>query len=96
VERRTHTQSTTHDQRCPDLDANEGHHNNYEELQDITGKEYNNLSAMADNILEHVEGQHVQQQKQQQPLAQGDIVAATVPAMQAANGQAGPTKINYI
>jgi hypothetical protein len=50
---------------------------------------------MVDIILGHVEGQHVRQQQQQQPLAQGDIVAATVAAMQAANGQAGPKKIDY-
>jgi hypothetical protein len=79
-------------QHLLDLDANKGHHNNYEEHQDITGKEYNNLSAIADNVLGHVEGHHVQQQ---QPLVKGDIVAATVAAMQAANGQAGPKKIGY-
>jgi hypothetical protein len=82
-------------QRLLNLDADKAHHNNYEERQDITGKEYNDLRAMADEVLGHVEGQHVRQQQQQQPLAQGDIVAATVAAMQAANGQAGPKKIDY-
>jgi hypothetical protein len=43
----------------------------------------------------NVEG--LQQQQQQQPpmQVQGDIVAATVAAMQAANGQQGPKKIDY-
>jgi hypothetical protein len=50
---------------------------------------------MADDVLGHVEGQQVQQQQQQQPLAQADIVAATMAAMQAANSQAGPKKIDY-
>jgi hypothetical protein len=39
-------------------------------------------------------GLQLQQQQQQQPV-QGDIVAATVAAMHAANGQAGPKKIDY-
>jgi hypothetical protein len=40
-----------------------------------------------------MKGRQVQQQ--QQLLAQADIVAATLAAMQAANGQAGPKKIDY-
>jgi hypothetical protein len=79
-------------QRLLDLDADKPHHTNYEEHQDITGKEYNNLSAMADDILGHVEGQQVQQQ--QQPLAQADIVAATVSAMQAGGKRSSRTKEN--
>jgi hypothetical protein len=41
-----------------------------------------------------MEGQQQQQQQQQQPV-QGNIIEATVTAMQAANGQAGPKKIDY-
>jgi hypothetical protein len=79
-----------------DLNADKRYHTNYEERQDITGKEYNDLSAVADDVLGHVEGQQEQQQQQQLPLAQGAIVAATtVVAMQIANGQAGPKKIDY-
>jgi hypothetical protein len=49
---------------------------------------------MADEILGQMEGQQQQQQQQQQPV-QGNIIEATVTAMQAANGQAGPKKIDY-
>jgi hypothetical protein len=76
-------------QRLLDLDTDERHHTNYKERQDVTDKEYKNLSNMADDVLGHVEGQQVQQQQQQQPLAQADIVAATMAAMQAANSRQG-------
>jgi hypothetical protein len=45
-------------------------------------------------VLSKVEGQH-QQQQQLPAQVQGNIVSATVAAMQAANGQQGPKKIDY-
>jgi hypothetical protein len=48
-------------------------------------------SALGQTLLGHMKGRQVQQQL----LAQADIVAATLAAMQAANGQAGPKKIDY-
>jgi hypothetical protein len=82
-------------QQLIELVEDERHHDNNYERQNITGKEHNNLIAHADEVLSNVEG--LQQQQQQQPpmQVQGDIVAATVAAMQAANGQQGPKKIDY-
>jgi hypothetical protein len=74
------------------LDKDERHHDNYFERQNITGKEHNDLIAHADEVLSNVQGQEQQQQPPTQ--VQGDIVAATVAVMQAANVQQGPMKID--
>jgi hypothetical protein len=74
---------------------NERHHKNFYERQQRTSSEHNNIIAHADEVLGEKEGPL---QRQQQPgQVQGDIVAATVAAMQAANGgnYVGPKKIDY-
>jgi hypothetical protein len=81
-------------QRLIEFDEDEHHHTNFEQWQQRTSTEQNDIHAHADEVLGEVDGQ----QRQQQPgQVQGDIVAATVAAMQAANGgnNAGPKKINY-
>jgi hypothetical protein len=75
------------------LDADERHHDNFYERQQVTGKEHNDIIAHADEVLSKEEGPRKQQQQPGQ--VQGDIVAATVAAMQAANGYQGPKKIDY-
>jgi hypothetical protein len=80
-------------QRLIEFDEDENHHTNFEQQQNRTNTEHNNICAHADKVLREVDGL----QRQQQPgQLQGDIVAATVAAMQAANhGAAGPKKIDY-
>jgi hypothetical protein len=82
-------------QRLIEFDDNEFHHVNFETRQNNTATEHNNIRAHADKVLGEVDGP--QQGGQQQPgQIQGDIVAATVAAMNAANGRnAGPKKIDY-
>jgi hypothetical protein len=81
-------------QQLIELDRDERHHDNYFDRQKLTGKEHNDLIAHAEEVLSIVEG--LQQQQQQPPAqVQGDIIAATVAAMQAANGQQGPKTIDY-
>jgi hypothetical protein len=82
-------------QRLIKYDTNERHHKNFYERQQRTSTEHNNIITHADNVLGEEEGPlHRQQQPGQ---VQGDIVAATVAAMQAANGgnHARPKKIDY-
>jgi hypothetical protein len=70
-------------------------HNNLYERQQITGKEHNEIIAHADEVLSKEKGPRQLQQQQPPGQVQGDIVAATVAAMQAANGNQGPKKIDY-
>jgi hypothetical protein len=82
-------------QRLIEFDKDERHHNKFYERQQRTSTEHNDIIAHADEVLGEVDGPP---QRQQQPRqVQGDIVAATVAAMQAANGgnNAGPKKIDY-
>jgi hypothetical protein len=72
----------------------EHHHITFETRQDNTATEHNNIRAHADEVLGEADGpQHRQQQPG--PVA-GNIFAATVAAMNAANSSnAGPKKIDY-
>jgi hypothetical protein len=81
-------------QRLIKFDNNEGYHVTFEMRQDNTATEHNDICAHADEVLREAGGpQHQQQQPGQ---VQGDIVAATVAAMNAANGgNASPKKIDY-
>jgi hypothetical protein len=80
-------------QRLIEFDDDERHHVTFETRQDNTATEHNNIRALADEVLGEADGpQHPQQQPGQ---VRGDIVAATVAAMNAANGgNAGPKKID--
>jgi hypothetical protein len=87
---------TVHDayQRLIKIDDDERHPVTFETRQDNTANKHNNICAHADEVLGEADGpQHQQQQSGQ---IQGDIVAATVAAMNAANGgNASPKKIDY-
>jgi hypothetical protein len=80
-------------QRLIEFDQDENHHANFEQRQNRKNTEHNKIRAHAEVVLGEVDGP----QRQQQPgQLQGNIVAATVAAMQAANGgAAGPKKIDY-
>jgi hypothetical protein len=82
-------------QRLIEFDPNERHHNNFYERQQLTGNEHNNIIAHADEVIGKEEGPL--QQQQQPGKVQGNIIAATVAAMQAENGgnHIGPKKIDY-
>jgi hypothetical protein len=82
-------------QRLIEFEDDERHQVNFETRQNNTATEHNDICAHADEVLGEVDGpQHGGQQQPGQ--IQGDIVAATVAAMQAANsGNAGPKKIDY-
>jgi hypothetical protein len=68
-----------------EFDDDERHHVNFETRQNNTATEHNNICGHADEVLGEVDGP--QQGGQQQPgQIQGDIVATTVAAMNAANG----------
>jgi hypothetical protein len=79
------------------LDPNVNHHDNFYERQQLTGNKHNNIIAHADEVLGREEGLLQQRQQPGQGRVQGNIVAATVAAMQAANGgnHIGPKKIGY-
>jgi hypothetical protein len=80
-------------QRLIEFDKDELHYANFETRQDPTANEHNDIRAQADKVLGEVDGP---QQQQQPGQIQGDIIAVTVAAMQAANGgAAGPKKIDY-
>jgi hypothetical protein len=80
-------------QRLIEFDDNELHHANFKTRQERTSTEHNDIRAHADKVLGEADGPQHQQQPGQ---IQGDIVAATVAAMQAANGgNAGPKKIDF-
>jgi hypothetical protein len=82
-------------QQLIELDKDERHHDNVFEPQHITGKKHNKIIAHADEVLSKEEGPRQQQQQQPPRQVQGDIIAATVAAMQAANGNQGTKKIDY-
>jgi hypothetical protein len=83
-------------QRLIEFNNNERHHANFETLQNNTATELNNIRAHADEVLEEVDGPQHSGHQQQPEQIQGDIFAATVAAMKAANGgNAGPKKIDY-
>jgi hypothetical protein len=79
-----------------EFDPNKNRHQNFYKRQQLTGNEHNNIIAQADEVLGREEGP-LQQQQPGQGGVQGNIVAATVAAMQAANGgnHIGPKKIDY-
>jgi hypothetical protein len=80
-------------QRLIKFDDDELHHTNFKTRQERTAIEHNDIRAHADEVLGEADGP---QQQQQPGQIQGNIVAATVAAMQAANGgNAGPKKIDY-
>jgi hypothetical protein len=80
-------------QRLIEFDEDEPHHANFKTRQDRTNTEHNDIRGHAEEVLGEVDGP---QQQQQPGQIQGNIVAATVAAMQAANGgAAGPKKIDY-
>jgi hypothetical protein len=83
-------------QQLIEFDPDENHHQNFYKRQQLTGNEHNNIIAQADEVLGREEGP-LQQQQPGQGGVQGNIVAATVAAMQAANGgnHIGPKKIDY-
>jgi hypothetical protein len=83
-------------QRLIEFDEDELHHDNFETRQRTTATELNNIRAQADEVLGEVDGpMHVCHQQQPGNI-QGDIVVATVAAMNAANGgNAGQKKIDY-
>jgi hypothetical protein len=89
------TRYTTPISGSSSFDKDERHHDNFEQRQQRTSTEHNDIIAHADEVLGKVDGPP---QRQQQPgQVQGDIVAATVAAMQAANcgNNVGPKKIDY-
>jgi hypothetical protein len=76
------------------FDEDERNHDNFEQRQQRTSTEHKDKLTHADEVLGEVD----EPQRQQQPVqVQGNIVAATVAGMQAANGDnnAGPKKIDY-
>jgi hypothetical protein len=82
-------------QRLIEFDEDERHHDNFYMRQQRTSTEHNDIIAQADEVLGEVDGPP---QRQQQPgQVQGDILAARVAAMQAANSgnKDGPKKIYY-
>jgi hypothetical protein len=82
-------------QRLIEFDKDEHHHANFKQRQQRKSTEHNDIRAHADKVLGEVDGP----QRQQQPgQVLGDIVAATVVAMQAENGgnNAGPIKKSTI
>jgi hypothetical protein len=81
-------------QQLIEFDDNERHHVTFKTRQDNTATEHNNIRAHADEVLGEADGPQYQQQQPGQ--VQGDIVSASVAAMNAANGSnAGPKKIDY-
>jgi hypothetical protein len=84
-------------QRLIKFDPNENHHDNFYERQQLTGNEHNNIIAHMDKVLDREEGPLQQRQQPVQGGVQGNIVAATVAAMQAANSGnlIKPKKIDY-
>jgi hypothetical protein len=76
------------------FDEDERNHDNFEQRQQRTSTEHKDKLTHVDEVLGEVD----EPQRQQQPVqVQGNIVAATVAGMQAANGDnnAGPKKIDY-
>jgi hypothetical protein len=82
-------------QQLIEFDPGERHHDNFYDRQQLTGTEHNNIIADAYEVLGKEE--RPLQQQQQPGQVRGNIVAATVAAMQAANGgnHVGPKKIDY-
>jgi hypothetical protein len=79
-------------QRLIEFDNNERHHVTFKTRQDNTATEHNDICAHTDEVLGEADGP----QQKQPGQVQGDIVAATVAAMNAANcGNKGPKKIDY-
>jgi hypothetical protein len=83
-------------QRLIEFDDDERHHANFETRQNNTATELNKICANADEVLGKEDGPQHGGHQQQPGQIQGDIIAATVAAMNAANGgNAGPKKIDY-
>jgi hypothetical protein len=83
-------------QRLIEFDDDERHHANFETRQQNTATELNDIRAHADEVLGEIDGPQHGGHQQQPGQIQGDIVAGTVAAMNAANGgNTGPKKIDY-
>jgi hypothetical protein len=80
-----------------ELDDNEQHQDLFDARQQTNATELNQIRQQADEVLGEVDGpQHARQRQQQPGNVKDDIVAATVAAMNAANGgNAGQKKIDY-
>jgi hypothetical protein len=83
-------------QRLAKLDENERHLVVFDTRQQTNATKLNDIRAHADDVLGAVDGPQQRVHQQQPGQIQGDIVAATVAAMNAANGgNAGQKKIDY-
>jgi hypothetical protein len=83
-------------QRLAELDNDERHLAVFDTRQQTNATKLNNIRAHADNVLRAVDGPQQSVHQQQPGQIQGNIVAATVAAMNAANGgNAGQKKIDY-
>jgi hypothetical protein len=83
-------------QRLIEFDDDERHHEVFDTRQQTNATELNNIRVHADKVLGEVDGPQQGAHQQQPGQIQGNIVKATVAAMNAAKGgNAGPKKIDY-
>jgi hypothetical protein len=83
-------------QRLIEFDDDERHHDNFETRQNNTATEHNDIRVHSEEVLGDLDGPQQGGHQHQPGQIQGDIVAATVAAMNAANASnAGPKKIDY-
>jgi hypothetical protein len=79
-----------------ELDDDERHLAVFDTRQQTNATELNDIRSHVDEVLGEVDGPQQRAHQQQPGQIQGDIVAATVAAMNAANGgNAGQKKIDY-
>jgi hypothetical protein len=80
-------------QRLIEFDDDERHHETFDTRQQNIATELNDISVHADEVFGEVDGPQHRGHQQQPGQIQGDIVKATVAAMNAANGSnSGPKK----
>jgi hypothetical protein len=83
-------------QRLIELDDDERHLDIFDQRQQTNETELNQIRHQPDEVLGAVDGPQHARQRQQPGNVQDDIFAATVAAMNAANGgNAGQKKIDY-
>jgi hypothetical protein len=82
-------------QQLAELDDDERHLVVFDTRQQTNATKLNDIRAHADDVLGEVDGPQQRGNQPQPRQIQGDIVTATVAAMNAANGNAGPKKIDY-
>jgi hypothetical protein len=83
-------------QQLIELDDDERHLDVFNTRQQTNASELNDIRALADEVLGEVDGPQHRAHHHQPGQIQGNIVTATVAAMNAANGgNAGPKKIDY-